>query len=505
MTSRCFPGRAFHARIFSSSGATAEAEDHAIKKWSAADPSTCPVLLPVFDLANHNPEAKVSWTFGPEYCSLTVEEFIGEGEQIYNNYGPKSNEECKLLFFNGHGEMCSCLQCFAVIMGYGFILPINPHDTFALVLKPTAGTATDKNTLYECLKIPPERTVFHLRADTTLENSLFQHNLPLLTTLAKLVANQREHNQLQDSFVLEVLKSSTYTAAHYRLGLLIFSNLRSILDRKLQAISAHDDRLPTHPQNEKQFHALRYRDSQKSILSSHIAYLSRRIEGAVSADTICNLETILTKSPEPLRKQLRAAIHYGLGTRNATKIRDAGHQELVFTVWLCSLWILRSEKEPYEQDDVISTFIDGTSLLQKRLLPWLQWLKETYGGPSNWPHDNGMASGCAQDSLLVNDTKENEDYHVVESCFRVVQASAMRYPESLYNDPRWSVDLLAWGYSIIKEEAFTLPTNNEKEDSGEAELLLFLEQSPFPEQSPISNQRMDTSTCAYWSDQRRQT
>ena len=101
LTSRCFPGRTFHARISSSSDANAEAQNRAVKKWSAADPSTCPVLLPVFDLANHDPEAKVSWTFGPEHCSLAVEEVIGEGEQIYNNYGPKSNEECKLLCSNG--------------------------------------------------------------------------------------------------------------------------------------------------------------------------------------------------------------------------------------------------------------------------------------------------------------------------------------------------------------------------------------------------------------------
>ena len=374
-----------------------------------------------------------------------------------------------------------------MIMGYGFSVPANPYNTFAMILNPTAGTAKDTDTLPGNLVPSAKRTVFHLRAEMSPEISLFQHNLPLLTAIAQLVANQREYRQLQFSSVLDVLTARRYPAAHCRLGLLTFSNLQSILSRKLQAINAHDDQLSTNPQNEKQFHALRYRNSQKTILSSHITYLSRRIESAASAETICNLETILTDSPEPLRKQFRAAIHHGLGTRNAAKIRDAGHQELVLTIWVCSLWILRYEEKPYKQDDMISTFIDGASPLHKRLSPWLQWLEETYGAPPSWRYNKGTAPGCAQDSVIGNGTKENEDDHVVESCFQVVQASSVRYPGSLYNDPRWTVNLLVWGYSIIKEEAFSFPNHSGNEESGEVELLLFLEQSPAPEQRPISD------------------
>ena len=66
-----------------------------MERWRAVDPTNCPVLLPVFDLANHNPEAKVLWTWGAKYCTLTVEEDIEGGKEIYNNYGPKSNEECE--------------------------------------------------------------------------------------------------------------------------------------------------------------------------------------------------------------------------------------------------------------------------------------------------------------------------------------------------------------------------------------------------------------------------
>lgn len=56
---------------------------------------TCPVLLPVFDLANHDPSAKVEWCWASTHCTLAVEEEIGSGKEIFNNYGPKGNEERK--------------------------------------------------------------------------------------------------------------------------------------------------------------------------------------------------------------------------------------------------------------------------------------------------------------------------------------------------------------------------------------------------------------------------
>ena len=58
---------------------------------------TCPALIPGLDLMNHNPAAKVTWIWGHSECGFSNNEVIRGGLQIWNNYGPKSNEERKRL------------------------------------------------------------------------------------------------------------------------------------------------------------------------------------------------------------------------------------------------------------------------------------------------------------------------------------------------------------------------------------------------------------------------
>ena len=45
---------------------------------------------------DHLPTAQVTWDWGSETCAIVVENDLTSGEGIYNNYGPKSNEECEL-------------------------------------------------------------------------------------------------------------------------------------------------------------------------------------------------------------------------------------------------------------------------------------------------------------------------------------------------------------------------------------------------------------------------
>jgi hypothetical protein len=56
------------------------------------------VLLPLIDLPNHRPLAKVEWRAGDKDVGLVLRENVRAGEEISNNYGPRNNEQCK--FFN---------------------------------------------------------------------------------------------------------------------------------------------------------------------------------------------------------------------------------------------------------------------------------------------------------------------------------------------------------------------------------------------------------------------
>ncbi|KAM7199152.1 ribosomal lysine N-methyltransferase set10 [Rhypophila sp. PSN 637] len=63
------------------------------------------VLQPLFDIANHSMTARYEWDISsdPTSCRLICRDSYQPGEQVYNNYGLKSNSE--------------------LLLGYGFILP----------------------------------------------------------------------------------------------------------------------------------------------------------------------------------------------------------------------------------------------------------------------------------------------------------------------------------------------------------------------------------------------
>ena len=58
-----------------------------------ADAASFPVLLPMFDLANHDPAAAVTWGGGNSSCSFTTTQEIPAGREVCISYDDKSNEE----------------------------------------------------------------------------------------------------------------------------------------------------------------------------------------------------------------------------------------------------------------------------------------------------------------------------------------------------------------------------------------------------------------------------
>ena len=78
--------RAFSAKVLSGVVATQNLPEDGIS-----------VLLPLIDLPNHRPLAKVEWRAGTEDVGLIVLEDIAPSQEISNNYGPRNNEQCKWL------------------------------------------------------------------------------------------------------------------------------------------------------------------------------------------------------------------------------------------------------------------------------------------------------------------------------------------------------------------------------------------------------------------------
>lgn len=59
----------------------------------AREHGTFDILYPVLDVFNHEFAAKVGWLFDDGTFSLSVRGKVPSGQQIYNNYAPKGNEE----------------------------------------------------------------------------------------------------------------------------------------------------------------------------------------------------------------------------------------------------------------------------------------------------------------------------------------------------------------------------------------------------------------------------
>lgn len=68
---------------------------------------TISVLLPLIDVTNHRPLAKVEWQAGKEEIGLAVMEDTAAGQEIGNNYGPRSNEQCKIYLAFAASSTCS--------------------------------------------------------------------------------------------------------------------------------------------------------------------------------------------------------------------------------------------------------------------------------------------------------------------------------------------------------------------------------------------------------------
>ncbi|CAJ2510608.1 Uu.00g062330.m01.CDS01 [Anthostomella pinea] len=67
------------------------------------------VLLPLFDIGNHSPLTRTAWTTdgAAQVCKLQSGKTYSAGEQVFNNYGLKTNAE--------------------LLLGYGFVFPEAPE------------------------------------------------------------------------------------------------------------------------------------------------------------------------------------------------------------------------------------------------------------------------------------------------------------------------------------------------------------------------------------------
>ncbi|CAO0790009.1 unnamed protein product [Mucor circinelloides] len=201
------------------------------------------VLFPLVDALNHKPNTKITWSRNgdPETGSLSfvAGQAYNMGEEIFNNYGPKSNEE--------------------LLLGYGFCFEYNEFDHIAI--KPNFSQDPNQETKLNILKqcqvssgnADPLTFYFHR---SNLPESFFQ-----LMRVLVMNSIETEHYAIcADARLLDFVG--------YRNEITMISMTLSLLKSKLHAIkSVH---LETEHIPYWQKFALMYRTGQEDVLNATI-------------------------------------------------------------------------------------------------------------------------------------------------------------------------------------------------------------------------------------------
>src|SRR5208282_742328 len=120
LSSRSFPSRLLNT-ITSTS---AELPGSTIATDNNLD-SIDPILIPVMDMLNHRPNHPVTWLISPNTITFVADTSYPPATEIFNNYGAKGNEECAPPRHT---------MLIVVLMGYGFCIVDNPHESISLKL-----------------------------------------------------------------------------------------------------------------------------------------------------------------------------------------------------------------------------------------------------------------------------------------------------------------------------------------------------------------------------------
>lgn len=445
------------------------------------------VLFPVMDAGNHNPLAKVDWAYDPGQFSLTVSEPIYPPDQIFNNYGPKGNEE--------------------LLMGYGFCSPANPHDGALLTLRappqplqdllqrthphyfdPQTGLWDPKATTFRLLRsllLPSASATATATAPSTPTTTIWTAiPNPLAELLSYMIRYERGLPIIIVSRAPSYDISSSTSQRHLpRIALYISGSLAPKAAHLTQTSAA----LPQIPRNPRQANAKIYRDAQLEVLrgvldglDSYQQSLRPTAPPCVSGGRteykggIWTLEQVVdvleVEAPEA-RGEFMAGLKFVVGTSRLRKIRGTPAEKVVWGILICFLYLycvgLRTEGQGGGDEE------EEEGMLEK----WTRGLEVEYGRPvvkglasSSFSSSSSSSSSAAatrveneeeyeyergeQDEDKEEGISEDEEAMAeVAPYLALIGSAADNLPGSLWTHSGWTADfMLDWGVRIAKSQ-----------------------------------------------------
>ncbi|KAH0612261.1 uncharacterized protein H6S33_010313 [Morchella sextelata] len=344
------------------------------------DPDCLPALFPLIDSVNHQPLTKITWAPGDSALNVVSGDEIPAGGEVCNNYGPKSNEE--------------------LLMGYGFTLPSNPFDTVVLRFLPVLSPAQESIRALQPASPFPDG-IHHLSPRNP--NSLYPASL--LNLFHLLTATADELPLLAAAPAADTITLRNTIATHRQLLL--------ALRRKLDAFPAESTLPPL--SNGRRRAAKVYRDTQVAIMAAAVAESEGVIRGILEAgkEGVVTLESVLG---DPV---YAAAVEACFGSVVPLELQMAGHEDLVFTLFLC--W----------------------RYLQRDRLPgaWGRWFARLLeAGECGRPED-------------VKDDEEEEELEEVGELYKALFPAVVGAAPGVFAGEGWTEGLLRWGMRVFGRES----------------------------------------------------
>ena len=389
------------------------------------------VLFPAIDIGNHNPNARIDWTYDPDRFSLTVSEKIELGSQVYNNYGPKSSEE--------------------LLMGYGFCAPNNPYDGLLLAMRPPPPplqqmlSITHPEYFKDTGEWNSEAATFRLlygKLQETSDASPFDQAwgcvpAPLAELFCYVVQLERGVDVAPIEDAEEYLYHGEGRRYLHRIALYIMMSLIP----KINKLEEANEKLPSEPSNHRQASVKIYRDLQYEVINSVQERMANYLKDLQPEDISSNAGSaiwtfedavnLLELEMPAAHKSFMSGVKYVTGTTKLRKLRGSEHEKYFWTILLCFLYLAHTSQPA------------APGLISQ----WMQSLIAEYGEP-----DLGVSA--------PDDDETDED--AAEYLDRVKKA-AMFLPGSLWTSEAWTADfVLDFGMRISKSQGTYMDIGDEE-------------------------------------------
>lgn len=373
-------------------------------------------------------------------------------------------------------------------MGYGFSLADNPADCCILAAarrssreRPghKASTAGDNEPVEALHSIDSSEESHRSTQWVRLYNDVIDKNgvaagsyifsPHFLQQTAVALRNKRERTASKSCLIGQVDFSQSEMS---RNKLKVMCVIMMLLQKQHSDIVQYNSSLPQWPENEKQFHAARYRQGQLHILRTvntalldHLAGLAGLKAPQFRNVQVVRLEHTLTETPQPLLTDYRAVLNAGLGTRNPEKIKKRSLTEYALTLWLYGLWAWRTLKTVRSEWEQGPSFSNG-------MLQWLRLMGDIYKEIPRTKStlDARQPTGSSPD--IASDMESERHIHSLQD---VIRAAVSKHPMSLYNNDAHTHERLLWCLNIVREESVMAPSLEGEPGDANDELLLFLE------------------------------